>query len=78
MFLIIAVVLFAVWVVGFAFFRAVVGGAIHLILLIAVIALIWHLVSGHSGAGASPRAASAASSVHVIVALASDRVAMLR
>ena len=78
MFLIIAAVLFVVWVVGFGFFRAVVGGAIHLILLIAVIALIWHLVSGHSGAGPSPRAASAASSVHAIVTLASDGVAMQR
>jgi hypothetical protein len=52
-FLIIALVLFVVWVVGFGFFRAVVGGAIHIILLIAVIALVWHFVAGHSGRGAA-------------------------
>ena len=33
MLLIIALALFVIWIVGFAFFRAMVGGAIHFILL---------------------------------------------
>jgi uncharacterized membrane protein YqjE len=47
-FLIIALVLFVVWVIGFAFFRAMAGGLVHLILVVAIIALVWHLVSRHS------------------------------
>jgi hypothetical protein len=58
--LIIALVLFVVWVVGFGFFRTVVGGAIHIILLIAVIALAWHFIAGHSGRGAAPTNATSA------------------
>jgi Family of unknown function (DUF5670) len=50
-FLIIALVLFVLWIVGFAFFRAILGGAIHLILVIAIIVLVWYFVAGHS----SPR-----------------------
>jgi uncharacterized membrane protein len=45
MLLIIAGVLFLVWFVGFSFFRAVVGGAIHLILLLVLVIFIWHLIA---------------------------------
>lgn len=50
MLLIIALALFVIWIVGFAFFRAMVGGAIHFILLLAVVVLVWHLLSRHSRA----------------------------
>lgn len=49
MFLTLALIVFVVWVVGFAFFRAAVGGAIHILLLIVVIALVWHFASAHRG-----------------------------
>jgi hypothetical protein len=42
----IALILFVVWIVGFALFRVVIGGGIHFILILALIALVWHLVSG--------------------------------
>ena len=48
MFLIIALVLFVIWIIGFGFFRAMAGGMIHLVLLVAVVALVWHVVSRHS------------------------------
>jgi hypothetical protein len=59
MFLIIALALFVIWIVGFGFFRAVVGGAIHFILLLAVIVLVWHLLSRHSGMQGTGGATSA-------------------
>jgi hypothetical protein len=59
MLLIIALVLFVIWIVGFGFFRAMVGFAIHLILLLAIIALVWHLLSRHSGAQSVAGATSA-------------------
>jgi len=65
--LVVAGILFVIWIAGFAFFRAVVGGAIHIILLIAIIALVWHLVSEHSGPRGSPGAASATSGEHAVM-----------
>lgn len=41
----IAVVLFVLWLLGFAAFH-VAGGLIHLLLLIAVIAIVYQLVTG--------------------------------
>ena len=45
MFLTIALVLLVLWVLG-AFIIPVAGGLIHILLVIAVISLIWHLISG--------------------------------
>lgn len=72
MLLIIALLLFVVWIVGFAFFRAMVGGAIHVILLIAIIALIWHFASRHSSASPSGRASVAAGGAPPAVASVKD------
>jgi hypothetical protein len=47
MFLTIALVLLVLWALGFFIFP-VVGGLIHLILVIACIAIIWHFVKGRS------------------------------
>ena len=44
-FLTIAVVLLVLWALGFFVF-AVVGGLVHLLLVIAVLAIIWHFVKG--------------------------------
>ncbi len=41
----IAVVLLVAWLLGFGVFH-VAGSLIHLLLVIGVIALIWHFVSG--------------------------------
>jgi hypothetical protein len=45
MFLIIGLVLLGIWLIGFGLFRTIVGGAIHLVLIIAVFALAWHFLS---------------------------------
>jgi hypothetical protein len=45
MFLTIAVVLLILWALG-AFIVPIGGGLIHILLVIAVISLIWHLISG--------------------------------
>jgi hypothetical protein len=45
MFLTIAVVLLLLWALG-AFIVPVGGGLIHILLVIAVISLIWHLING--------------------------------
>ena len=45
MFLILFVVLLVIWLLGFAAFH-VAGGFIHLLLLLAVIAIIIHFVTG--------------------------------
>jgi hypothetical protein len=45
MFLTIAVILIVLWALGFFVFP-IGGGLIHLILVIAVIAIIWHFVKG--------------------------------
>ncbi|MBZ5490512.1 MAG: lmo0937 family membrane protein [Acidobacteriia bacterium] len=45
MLLLIGIVLFVLWILGFAAFH-VAGGLIHLLLVFAVISIIWHLVAG--------------------------------
>jgi hypothetical protein len=40
-----AVILFILWLLGFAVFH-VAGGLIHLLLVIAVIVVIWRLITG--------------------------------
>lgn len=45
MLLLLAIILFVAWILGFTAFH-VAGGLIHLLLVFAVISLIWHLVSG--------------------------------
>ncbi len=45
MFATLAAVLVILWLLGFTVFH-VAGGLIHLLLLLAVISLVWHLVSG--------------------------------
>jgi hypothetical protein len=47
MFLTIALVLIVLWALGFFVFP-VMGGLIHLLLIIAVVAIIWHFVKGRS------------------------------
>jgi hypothetical protein len=47
MFLILFIVLFVMWLLGFAAFH-VAGGLIHLLLLVALISLIFHLFRGRS------------------------------
>ncbi len=44
MFLIAGVVLLVLWLLGFLVFKKVVGGMIHIILIIAVIALVLHFM----------------------------------
>lgn len=41
----IAVVLFVLWILGFAAFH-VAGGLIHILLVLAIIAVIWNLIAG--------------------------------
>lgn len=45
MLLLIGIVLFVLWILGFAAFH-VASGLIHLLLVFAVISIIWHLVAG--------------------------------
>jgi hypothetical protein len=45
MLLLIGIVLFVLWILGFTAFH-VAGGLIHLLLVFAVISIIWHLVTG--------------------------------
>jgi hypothetical protein len=45
MFVVIAVVLFVMWFLGFAAFH-VAGGLIHLLLIVALISLVIHFVRG--------------------------------
>ncbi|MDB4917676.1 MAG: hypothetical protein JWM95_5320 [Gemmatimonadetes bacterium] len=44
MMLTIGVVLFVVWFLGFMLLRKVVGAVIHVVLLIAIVAIAWHFV----------------------------------
>ena len=44
MFLTIGVVLLVIWLLAFTLMRKVVGGIIHLLLIIALIAIVWHFV----------------------------------
>lgn len=41
----IALVLFVLWLLG-AFVFKIAGGLIHLLLVIAIIAIVWHFVAG--------------------------------
>lgn len=50
MFLTIALVLIVLWALGFFIFPLV-GGLIHILLIIAVIAIIWHFIKGRPSTG---------------------------
>lgn len=45
MFLTIALVLLVLWALGFFMFPAI-GALIHILLVLAIIALLWHFISG--------------------------------
>ena len=45
----IGVVLLVVWFVGFLILRKVVGALIHLVLIVALIAIAWHFFGGLLG-----------------------------
>jgi uncharacterized membrane protein len=62
MFLIIGLVLLGIWLIGFGLFRAVVGGVIHVVLIIALFALAWHFVSHSRQATGGSTSASALTS----------------
>lgn len=47
MFLGIALVIFILWALGFFLFP-IGGGLIHILLIIAVIAVVWHFVKGRN------------------------------
>ncbi|HEY4320846.1 MAG TPA: lmo0937 family membrane protein [Gemmatimonadales bacterium] len=49
MFALLAIVLIVIWLVGFAAFH-VTAWAIHLLLVVAVLAFIWHLITGRKSA----------------------------
>ncbi|MCM8731771.1 lmo0937 family membrane protein [Hephaestia sp. GCM10023244] len=44
----IAVILLVLWLLGFFAFH-IAGGLIHILLVIAVVAVIWQLISGRRG-----------------------------
>ena len=48
MFLAIAAVLVVLWLLGFFAFH-IAGGLIHILLLLAIIAVIWNFVAGRRG-----------------------------
>lgn len=45
MILTIAVILFILWLLGFVAFH-IAGGFIHILIVLAIIAVIWHLLAG--------------------------------
>ena len=45
MLLLIGIVLFVLWILGFLTFH-VAGSLIHLLLIFAVISIVWHLIAG--------------------------------
>ena len=47
MFLTIALVLIVLWALGFFVFP-VAGGLVHILLLIAIVAIIWHFLKGRN------------------------------
>lgn len=47
MLLVLCIILFLAWILGFAAFH-VAGGLIHILLIVAVISLIMHFVRGRS------------------------------
>ncbi|MBA2686515.1 MAG: hypothetical protein H0U64_00295 [Gemmatimonadaceae bacterium] len=40
------IALLVLWVLGFLLLKKVVGGIIHLVLLVAIIAIAWHFLAG--------------------------------
>ena len=46
MFLTIALVLLALWALGFFIFPAI-GVLIHILLVLAIISILWHFIAGH-------------------------------
>jgi hypothetical protein len=46
MLLTIGVVLLVIWLLGFVLLKKVVGGLIHIVLIIAIIAILWHVIGG--------------------------------
>ena len=44
MILTIGIALLVVWLLAFTLFRKVVGAIIHVVLIIAIIAIVWHFV----------------------------------
>ena len=48
MFVAVAVILVVAWLLGFSVFH-VAGGLIHLLLILAVIAIVWHFIGGRRG-----------------------------
>ena len=52
MLLVLAIILGLLWVTGFVVFH-VASGAIHLLLLLAVVGVIAHVLRGHGGASPS-------------------------
>jgi uncharacterized membrane protein YfcA len=59
MFLIMAIVSVVLWVLGAFMFR-IIGGVVHLLLTIALIALVLHFVRGQNAADSGPTALPAA------------------
>ena len=59
MFLVIGLVLLGIWLIGFGLFRSIVGGMIHVVLIIALFALAWHFLSHASHATGGSTSASA-------------------
>jgi hypothetical protein len=45
MFAMLAVILVVAWLLGYGVFN-VAGGLIHLLLLLAIVSILWHFVSG--------------------------------
>lgn len=48
MFAMLAVILVVAWLLGFGVFH-VAGGLIHLLLLLAIVSILWHFVTGRRG-----------------------------
>jgi hypothetical protein len=48
MFAALAVILVLAWLLGFGVFH-VAGALIHLLLLVAIVSILWHFVSGRRG-----------------------------
>ena len=44
MILTVGIVLLDVWLLGFMLLRKVVGGIIHVVLMIAIVIIIWHFI----------------------------------
>lgn len=47
MFLIIALILLALWAVGFFLMFPLVGALVHILLVLAIISLLWHFIARH-------------------------------